>query len=328
MKLLSVIVPIYNTDELLLRRCLNMFVNELPEVELIIVDDGSNEKCRLLELELLKTIATSSKIFFKKNGGQNSARQVGIINSVGRYLLFLDSDDYLDLPSFGKVLDILRIDSPDVLAYNVQVVDRKGKKLYSYEYFSEDSTKLDGRTLILQSRTLYGQIIRKTLFDDCSLVQGSTIGEDLASVVPILAKAESIIAISDRLYCYVKHDSSVTNIFSSKNIFDILISFDGLLVRMKDKLSIYAVEVEWLAIQHILFYGAKRIIDSVGVDEKAKYILYNYMEVKFPQWKKNKYLFTKRYKFGIVFCLLVYGHWRLYSFLRNAKRNIFLFCKR
>lgn len=321
-KLLSVIIPVYNTEETFLRRCLETFSNEMPDVELIVVDDGSCEDCRRLEKEILATLATASKLILKENGGQNSARQMGIASATGEYLLFLDSDDYLDLPALNKALEILRSSSPAVLAYNVAVVDEQGKELFAYDYFDEDLIDIDKRTLILQSRTLFGQLMRKSLFDNYSLVQGPTIGEDMASVEPILAKAESFRAIPDRLYQYVRRSSSVTHSFSTKSMFDILDSFDGLLERMGEQRDLYSMEIEWLAIRHILFFGAKRVIETVGPSQAAKRKLFAYMDFTFPLWRENSYLRTESGKFGLSFHLLVGGRWRAYAAVRRIRELV------
>lgn len=321
-KLLSVIIPVYNTEEAFLRRCLGTFSNKMPDVELIVVDDGSYEDCRRLEKEILATLATASKLILKKNGGQNSARQMGIASATGEYLLFLDSDDYLDLPALNKALEILRSSSPAVLAYNVAVVDEQGKGLFAYDYYDEDVTDVDKRALILQSRTLIGQIMRRNLFNNYSLIQGPMIGEDMASVEPILAKAESVRVIPDRLYQYVRRSSSVTHSFSTKSMFDILDSFDGLLERMGEQLDVYSKEIEWLAIRHIVYFGAKRVIETVGPSQAAKHKLFAYMDFTFPLWRENSYLRTESGKFGLSFHLLIGGHWKTYAAVRNVKRLI------
>lgn len=318
-KLLSVIVPVFNTEERFLRKCLELFSEDMGDVELVVVDDGSDAQCRELEKTILAGIRTSAKLLVKENGGQNTARQVGLDASSGEYILFLDSDDYLDPNAFEKALTILEHDVPDVLAYNVAVVDERGCQVSEYRFFESDGFEADKSALILQSRTLFCQIVSRRLFDGYRLIEGPTVGEDVASVIPLLARASRFRLMTDELYRYVRRDSSVTHTFKPENMYDILDSFDGLLERMRQLEDSFASEVEWLAIRHIIFFGAKRVIASCGVSRAAKHRLDDYMGSRFPYWRSNPYLFSERDNQSIAFRLLINGHWKTYALMRSMK---------
>ena len=93
---ISVIVPIYNVEKYL-NRCIDSIINQTYEnLEIILVDDGSPDDCGKICDEYAK-LDKRIKVIHKKNGGLSDARNAGIDVSKGKYLTFIDSDDYIDL---------------------------------------------------------------------------------------------------------------------------------------------------------------------------------------------------------------------------------------
>lgn len=96
---ISIVIPVYNVDNYL-RQCLNSVIAQsFPNIEVILVNDGSSDNSKQIceEYELKYSFI---KLINKKNGGLSDARNVGILNSTGEYILFLDSDDYWDDNNF------------------------------------------------------------------------------------------------------------------------------------------------------------------------------------------------------------------------------------
>ena len=96
--LFSIIIPVYNTKASFFKKCLNSILKQTyKNWECLIIDDGSTN---LDTLSILKKYKKEDKRFIileQENQGQGSARNLGIINSIGNYITFLDSDDYLDI---------------------------------------------------------------------------------------------------------------------------------------------------------------------------------------------------------------------------------------
>ena len=98
----SVIVPIYNVD-MYLKRCIDSIINQIfTNIEIILVNDGSLDTSPQICDDYAR-LDSRIKVIHKENGGLSDARNVGISVSRGRYLAFVDSDDYLD-PSYLAVL--------------------------------------------------------------------------------------------------------------------------------------------------------------------------------------------------------------------------------
>lgn len=99
----SIIIPIYNTEKYL-SRCVDSAIHQtFQDIEIILVNDGSSDACPILCDEYAKK-DSRIKVIHKKNGGLSDARNAGIRAATGKYILFLDSDDYLQLNTCEQFL--------------------------------------------------------------------------------------------------------------------------------------------------------------------------------------------------------------------------------
>lgn len=315
--LLSVVIPIYNTEERYLKACFRTFAVPDNRIELVVVDDGSNLETRNVISRLLNEVRVKCAFVTKENGGQNSARQAGVGQSSGAYVFFLDSDDYVDPILFFKAVDVLETKSPDVLMFNVARVDDSGHELERYEFANETGDlTASKRELIIKSPTLCSQFFSRNLLNGYGLVLNTKIGEDMASAVPLIARAKVIYGMSEYIYKYVVRESSVTRNPLPEDAFAIIVAIDELKNRMP---SGFSSELEWLAIKHVLFYGAERALKTFGYDPRVKHRLFGYMQTFFPHWRKNPYLQAETHNMRVAFRLLIRGNWRLYYMLSRCK---------
>lgn len=98
----SIIVPVYKVEKYL-STCVNTLINQTySDIEIILVDDGSPDNCpKMCDEFALKD--SRIKVIHKKNGGLSDARNAGINAAAGRYIIFVDSDDYIELDSCEKL---------------------------------------------------------------------------------------------------------------------------------------------------------------------------------------------------------------------------------
>lgn len=120
---LSIIIPYYNTYELT-RKLLVQLISQIntPQVEVILVDDGCNEKKFDEYLSWLRTMDFSydsfAKIIHKENGGVSSARNVGIDLAKGKYIAFIDSDDMVMPYYVETLLKLIETKDEDIIYFN------------------------------------------------------------------------------------------------------------------------------------------------------------------------------------------------------------------
>lgn len=119
---LSIIVPVYKVEKYLDRCVQSIVKQDLTECEIILVDDGSPDNCGKLCDEYAKCNRNIVSIH-KKNGGLSDARNVGMDKSIGKYIWFIDSDDYIAEGSISEIISLLKKNPCDVLVCQSKTVD-------------------------------------------------------------------------------------------------------------------------------------------------------------------------------------------------------------
>lgn len=118
----SVIVPIYNVEKYL-PKCIESIVNQtLTNIEIILVDDGSTDNSGKIAAEYSKK-DQRIKVIYKENGGQGSARNIGLDISSGEYIGFVDSDDWIDKDMYEKLYLNAKEKKADITVCNRNVYD-------------------------------------------------------------------------------------------------------------------------------------------------------------------------------------------------------------
>ncbi|GHT43715.1 hypothetical protein AGMMS49965_18080 [Bacteroidia bacterium] len=123
--ILSIIVPAYNAERYI-EKCLNSLLNQdLEGYEIIVINDGSTDKT----VEIVTQYTEKSDVISlisQENQGQGVARNVGISNAKGKYLMFVDADDYLKENSISVLIKRIEMDNSDLLYGNYEKVDVEG----------------------------------------------------------------------------------------------------------------------------------------------------------------------------------------------------------
>lgn len=158
---ISIIVPVYNVEKYL-NKCLDSLVNQTyKNIEIICVNDGSTDN----SLDILNEYANKDErviVVNKKNGGISDARNVGIVKVTGEYMMFVDSDDWIDLEICEKSLDVMIKYSVDVVmcSYIREYAGKSLPKIIFNEdcYFNENETRYQ---LYRRLFGLYGEQLRQ-----------------------------------------------------------------------------------------------------------------------------------------------------------------------
>ena len=116
-KKISVIVPVYKVEPYL-SRCLDSIINQTyRNLEIILVDDGSPDRCGEICDEYARQ-DSRIRVIHKANGGLSDARNHGIDVAIGDYIAFVDSDDYIATDMYEKMLARLELDNSDMVVCN------------------------------------------------------------------------------------------------------------------------------------------------------------------------------------------------------------------
>ena len=134
---ISVVVPVYNTEKYI-SECLDSLINQtLKEIEIICINDGSTDK----SLEILNDYAKKDhriKVFSQFNRGLGATRNMGIEKVSGKYIYFLDSDDFLDLRTFEELYNCAEDKNLDIAIFQLINYDDETKEYYDDDYYNMD----------------------------------------------------------------------------------------------------------------------------------------------------------------------------------------------
>lgn len=325
-KVLSVVVPFYNTKSALFEKCMASLESTPDEdIEVIIVDDGSDEKSKAY----LKTRTARSnldvRVISKQNGGQNSARSAGAKAASGEYLLFHDSDDYVDTYGLKEVIAYLKTSKPDILTFNYDYVDMVGNVLTAISNWNRGFSSVGIKEAIIKSDSLCMQCYKResVAYILADLVQDIHIGEDLASTLVVLLSLNnpSIVSYGGTVYHYVQNPLSTLHRPLPEWNTDILKAFDFVLEQAHERAIAEIDEIEWMAILHVLRWGGERVVCSGKSVNRTKKVFFDWMNSTFPDWRNNPYLSICSETKSIPFRLLVGGHWQAFGLLDKFVRS-------
>ena len=120
----SVVVPVYNI-EIYLQKNIESLIKQNINMEIIYVDDGSKDKSAEIIKKYME-LDNRIKLLQKENGGISSARNYGLKNAIGKYVIFIDGDDYIEENSFATLLNAAEAGNLDVVQGSYRLVDHKG----------------------------------------------------------------------------------------------------------------------------------------------------------------------------------------------------------
>jgi len=288
----SFIVPVYNVG-LFMPICIeSILAQTYQQYEIIIVDDGSPDSCGQIADEYHKKYPEKIIAIHQANTGQGGARNHGVEVARGEYILFVDGDDYVA----PNMLDIIekynKEHKDDILIFEWETArERVLPKPEAADYIGEYST-LSLSEYVLQQPSPWRKVYRATLFKNKQLRFPEKIFYEDLSLAPCFVKdVRSIGVINEKLYYYVQHRSSTMRSKDINRILDIIPAFDYILdfFRRNGLYKQYYDELEWLAIQHVLYYSIVRIF-YVEYNASAACKLTEYVKNVFPNYKENVYI--------------------------------------
>ena len=214
-ELISIIVPVYNVQNELVR-CVKSLTNQTYEnIEIILVDDGSPDKCP----EICEELAKNDKritVIHQKNGGLSSARNSGLRRSKGKYIMYVDSDDYLEIDACEKLSDGFLNDQIDFVVGAIREI--RGNK-YSFQrhtsikpmvpYLSKDFIIASIKANEWFAPAVLNLIRRDFLVKNNLFFREGYLFEDHEMLPRIYLAAGTIVYIDYPFYNYVIRDNSI-----------------------------------------------------------------------------------------------------------------------
>ncbi len=236
---ISIIIPVYNVESCL-RKCLDSAIRQtFSNTEIICVNDGSSDG----SLGILKEYANRDRrviIVDKFNGGLSSARNAGLNIARGKYILFLDSDDYIDVELCARTFEGAEALSADVIFFNALPFTKQGLSTQCFFKYPAVSGVFRPRDipLFLTQVSAWNRLYRRELIQDVRFVEGIYFEDQpFSAEVNILAQRAGLI---DHPLYYYRRDNPFAITGDYQASMGIFASFDAL----KQVLCKYGVEQE------------------------------------------------------------------------------------
>lgn len=311
----SVIIPIYKVEKYI-NQCINSVVNQTyKNIEIILVDDGSPDKCPNICDNYAKR-DERIKVIHKENGGVSSARNAGIKMAVGNYGIFVDSDDYWsDENGLELLIKRLHQTQADILSFGYQKYDEENRKTTSY--FSEDITynfKFGNKVKQLDELTknnLYiasacNKLIRMTLLQKTMFRQG-VFSEDVEWCARLMVKANSLDFVNQNLYCYRQHSESITHSICAKSCTDLKNAvLECAKIAEASCEDIQEYVYRYTAYQFASFIAVQAFVKKMQTDCINSLEAYTYILQYFGKNKKIKSMYWGTRIFGLkVWCFII-----------------------
>ncbi len=216
-ELISIIVPIYNVEKYI-KRCIESIINQTySNIEIILVDDGSPDNCgKICDEYVLKD--KRIKVIHKKNGGLSSARNAGLEIALGKYISFIDSDDYISSYFIEKLYKTCKDKNCEITLCEYERVYSEIKKENTIEKKDSIIEVYDTKQMLnklystdyLITTVAWNKLYKRDILKNIRYPDGR-LHEDEATTYKILYNAKKVAIIREKLYYYYYDENSIMN---------------------------------------------------------------------------------------------------------------------
>ena len=289
-KLLTIVIPVYNVEKYIYDCLESVRKQTYKDFNVIIVDDGSTDNSINIAEEFCNK-DNRFKIISKKNGGLSDARNYGLNYVDTKYVTFLDSDDFISINTYEKLINNLETNDNDIVVADIEYYYTNINNNFILKGLNTKVSNDINKQSLLSPMFAWNKVYKLEYFK--SINQLYPIGlwyEDIPVTTLLFTNTNKIGYVEEVLYYYRQNDDSIMSQKSKRNeeIFKILeIVIDNF--KQRNIYNKYYDELEYLLIEHTRIYGLYRFL----VQDNYKN-LYNrsnmFIKTYFPKYKKNKYI--------------------------------------
>lgn len=210
-KILSIIVPVYNAEKFLDKCITSLLKQTLSDIEIILVNDGSTDS----SLDICYKFEQSDnrvKVYSQSNSGQSKARNVGLANATGKYIAFVDSDDWVDEDYYEKLVEACERNDAEVSCASILRVRKHSQKFRinytSEKVITEPQAKIDVAR-VPDMCYVWNKVYRRSFLDKLNLkfIEGMFF-EDVDFVTRAVYFSNKIVTVPGTYYHYWTNGNS------------------------------------------------------------------------------------------------------------------------
>ncbi len=304
----SIVVPVYNIKDYL-EKCVDSILRQTErDFELLLVDDGSTDGSG----ELCDALAERDgriRVIHQENKGLGGARNTGIEEARGEWLLLVDSDDWIEPEILEKALEAAKRENADMVLFGFRSVDLQGKELGVFRDKLPKNQALAPKTckeLLLASPCAWNKLYKTSLFQRSGVRYPLRVWyEDIRTTLKLMLFAQRIVALDEIGYNYLQRPGSIIQSLNVERNVEILEAFDDIFTyfRKQGLWEEYREELCFLTLFHVYLTASVRVI---RLNRRHALIpkFAAYLQEHFPDHRKNPYRSTLTRNQKIVLSLL------------------------
>lgn len=319
----SVIVPVYNVKAYLPKCVDSVLAQTDPDLELVLVDDGSADGSGPL-CDQLAQGDSRIRVIHQENRGLGGARNTGIEAAKGEWLLFPDSDDWLEPEALERALSAGESAGADMVCFGFRSVDEEGRELALFrEEFPEGQglSPQQRRDLLLMAPSACNKLYRAELFRRTGVRYPPRVWyEDLRTTAKLVPSCEKIVFSGFVGYNYLQRAGSIMNSAQLARNREILDALEDVLgwYRERGLFEQYRRELEYLTVFHVYLTASVRVLRA-DPGHPLLEELRAFTQREFPRWRENPYLPRMGRKRRLLLALLERRMYRAVGLLFKIK---------
>lgn len=214
-KLISIIVPVFKVEKELDRCVQSLLKQTYKNIEILLVEDGSPDSCP----EMCDAYAQKDmriKVIHKENGGLSDARNAGLLQAAGDYILYVDSDDYIDLDSCERFIRAMLEDNVDIVVGNAIMHKRNGNEMMMHLATPSGKVYASNEFIIrsISAHQWYAaawlnMYRREFLIDNNLFYKKGIYFEDMQMLPRVFLAAKKISCMDGTFYHYIVRNNSI-----------------------------------------------------------------------------------------------------------------------
>lgn len=296
----SIVVPVYNMQAYL-EACLDSLVHQtLKDIEIIIVNDGSTDGSIQIINDFKKQYPTLIRVFEKENGGQATARNLGIRMSQGQYVGFVDADDVVDHRMYEMLYQRAIKEDCDLVECNyrfLMVAGNEERELRPYGHVRQYKSNKDMflNPLVSPWNKLYrGSILRDNELD----FPEGYIYEDTSFFIKVIPYLHKWSYVDEKFVSHYLRPNSTMTAKKSRRVGNIFPVLEDMLLFYEQKgfKKQYETELEYFTAKILLCSSMERIADITQKDirKEMQEKTLTFLNEHFPNYKRNEHLQGKK----------------------------------